>query len=289
MPSLNPFRRTQPDRPSLRQNAASVAARLARVVRKPAQTAADLSRPVCSEALAPTVAGALVADILAHWPIWAAEQRDYDTPEAERVEERRLALIEAAEGLPATHDAIVPKALASAWLAYVDNWRAGWARDDHTTDGRLALDIHAALTSESPPEKPAEPGTPKFRDSFADRVDFASATLKDLVAIHDTAKLVGEVAQAVVWQGRCTVSAAQKRPDKSYNAAGELMVWLSDELINVEHLAYTEMKKRQPADRWDRERRLAWIAAPIIQNGDINETAAFIGELAAFMADEAKG
>ena len=49
------------------------------------------------------------------------------------------------------------------------------------------------------------------------------------------------------------------------------------------------MRKRQPADRWDRERRLAWIAAPIIQNGDIDETAAFIGELAGFMADEAKG
>jgi hypothetical protein len=36
MPLLNPFRRAQPDRPSLRQNASSVAARLARVIRKPA-------------------------------------------------------------------------------------------------------------------------------------------------------------------------------------------------------------------------------------------------------------
>jgi hypothetical protein len=231
----------------------------------------------------------LTTAILAHWPIWAAEQRDYDTPTAESVEERRLALIGAAERLPATHDAIAPKALASAWLAYVDHWRVGWTRGDHTTDGRLALDIHAILPSESAPEKPTQPDTPKSRGSLADQIDFASATLKDLVAIHDTAKLVGDVAQAVVWQGRCKAPSV-RNPDASiYNAAGEFMVWLSDELTHVEHLAYQEMRKRQPADRWDRERRLAWIAAPIIQNGDIDETAAFIGELAGFMADEAKG
>lgn len=135
----------------------------------------------------------------------------------------------------------------------------------------------------------AQEASPEPSHGLADRVDFASATLKDLVAIHDTAKLVGEVAQAVVWQGRCKAPSARNPYASTYNAAGELMVWLSDELINVEHLAYTEMKKRQPADRWDRESRLAWIAAPIIQNGDTNETAAFIGELAAFMADEAKG
>jgi hypothetical protein len=64
------------------------------------------------------------------------------------------------------------------------------------------------------------------------------------------------------------------------------MAWLSDELTHVEHLACEEMKKRRPTDLPDRERRLAWIAAPIIQNGDTTETAAFVGDLATWLADD---
>lgn len=45
------------------------------------------------------------------------------------------------------------------------------------------------------------------------------------------------------------------------------------------------MKKRRPAEYFDRERRLAWTAATIIQNGDAVETATFIGEVATLLAD----
>ncbi|MDP4006884.1 hypothetical protein [Methylobacterium sp. NEAU K] len=145
----------------------------------------------------------------------------------------------------------------------------------------LARDILTFTEAEASPPKPVT--------CIADRIDFASATLKELQAIHDTAQLVGDVAQAAVWQGRCQAPAAQKRLGVDYNAAGDLMAWLSDELTNVEHLAIKQVKKRQPDDRWDRGSRLAWIAPSIIQNEDTAETAAFIGELATFLADEAKG
>lgn len=145
----------------------------------------------------------------------------------------------------------------------------------------LARDILAITEAQMAPPKPSI--------SIADRIDFASATLKELQAIHDTAELVGDVAQAAVWQGRCQAPAAQKRLGRDYNAAGDLMVWLSDEMTHVEHFAIEHMKKCQPSDRWDRGARLAWIAPAIIQNEDAAETAAFIGELATFLADEARG
>ena len=150
----------------------------------------------------------------------------------------------------------------------------------------LAQDI---LAFSKPSEAQPQPVALKFDRSISDRIDFADATLEELVAVHDTAKLVGDVAQAVVWQGRCEVPANQRRPGKSYNAAGELMTWLSDELTHVEHLAFEEMKKRRPAQYTDREMRLAWIASTIVQNGDLTETATFIGELAALLADGAEG
>jgi hypothetical protein len=69
------------------------------------------------------------------------------------------------------------------------------------------------------------------RTSFhiADQIDFSAATLRELQAIHDTARLVGDVAQAAVWQRRCQATAEQKRMGASYNAAGDLMVWRTAE------------------------------------------------------------
>lgn len=146
----------------------------------------------------------------------------------------------------------------------------------------LARDILAFSVSA---EAPSQPAALKFDRSISDRIDFAAATLKELVAVHDTAKLVGDVAQAVVWQGRCKASPAENPYAPSYNVAGTLMAWLSDELTHVESLVVEEMKKRRPAEYFDREMRLAWTAAAIIQNGDAIETATFIGEVATLLAD----
>jgi hypothetical protein len=108
MPSLNSFRRPLADRLTLRQRAADLKAGLGRAISKPAVAAEPAGTAAEPDAL--------VAEIFAHWPVWAAEQRDYDTSHAERVEERRFALIQAAEDLPATQKNIAAKALALAWL-----------------------------------------------------------------------------------------------------------------------------------------------------------------------------
>lgn len=93
---------------------------------------------------APTPANVLTAGILDLWREWAAkeEAEEYD----EALQQRRFGLIDAAEALPATVENMGVKALALAWLEYVDHWRPRSGRSSYSTDGRLAIDIHAAAS-----------------------------------------------------------------------------------------------------------------------------------------------
>ncbi len=113
--------------------------------------------------------------------------------------------------------------------------------------------------------------------SLVDMIDFTSASLDDLQALHDLADLVGGVAYATVWTGRCKA----RGPSDNYNAAGKLMQWLGDALTDVETAAINEARRRRPAKPADCETRLKMLALPVIQNGDPDETVAFARELLA--------
>jgi hypothetical protein len=66
-----------------------------------------------------------------------------------------------------------------------------------------------------------------------------------------------------------------------------LLHWLGDALTDVESAAADELTRRQPTSMDDRATRLAAIAERIIYNGDDDETAAFVREIAAFAAEQA--
>jgi hypothetical protein len=85
----------------------------------------------------------LVDRILSTWAACAASEAASDDAVSERLLERRSALINEAERLPADRQHLVAKALALAWIDYADHHEERLTRADHAVDGRLALDIHA--------------------------------------------------------------------------------------------------------------------------------------------------
>lgn len=90
----------------------------------------------------------LVDDLLSAWCEWTATAGMGDSPEEEAAWERnsqiRDRLIDTADALPATAENVPAKAVALAWISYVELWFKDKQRQDYATNGRLALDIHAA-------------------------------------------------------------------------------------------------------------------------------------------------
>ncbi|MCJ2055934.1 hypothetical protein MKL09_05140 [Methylobacterium sp. J-048] len=228
----------------------------------------------------------LSAQILALWPAWAAYTGDDGTDEQtaayEAMQQRRFTLLHAADALPATLGSIQPKALALAWLHYVNEWRQGQKRDDYSTDGRLAIDIHmAALTQ--PGQTP--PTVVRQEPDLVGMLDLTSASMEDLRAVHDVADLVGSVAYATTWQGRCKM----RGYGDEANAAGKLMQWLGDALTDVETATSAEAARRVPGNSSERGRRLSIWAASVIDNDDPKSIEAFARELLAHAEAERAG
>lgn len=95
------------------------------------------------------VASSLFDQIIACWREWAAccgpDETDADRAAWERVTERRDALLDAAEALPPTLENLPAKALALAWLDYVQEWERGREREAYDIPGSLAVDIDTAI------------------------------------------------------------------------------------------------------------------------------------------------
>ncbi|MGT2488603.1 hypothetical protein ACU4GA_27180 [Methylobacterium oryzae CBMB20] len=124
--------------------------------------------------------------------------------------------------------------------------------------------------------------------SLVGMLDLASATMKELRDIQDTAEHVGAAAYAYTWGPRC------RRRENHYGAPehndlGRLMLWLGDALTSVESAVDKEAARRRPASPVDREIRLMLRARPIIDNGDLDEIATFAGELLAHASAELSG
>jgi hypothetical protein len=226
---------------------------------------------------------ALSAHILTLWPAWAAHTGDNGTDEQtaayEAMQQRRFALLDAADALPATPNSSQAKALALAWLHYVNEWRQGQKRDDYSTDGRLAIDIHMAALAQ-------QGQTPltvaRHEPNLVGMLDLASASTEDLRAVHDVADLVESVAYATTWQVRRKAHGAGDHA----NVAGRLMHWLCDALTAVKTAASEEATRRVPNNSCDRKLRLAMRAVSVIDNDDPEGIEAFARELAAHAAAE---
>lgn len=87
--------------------------------------------------------------IIAGWRDWGAccgpDETDADRAAWERVAERRDALLDAADTLPPTLENLSAKALALAWLEYVQEWERGREREAYDITGGLAVDIDTAI------------------------------------------------------------------------------------------------------------------------------------------------
>jgi hypothetical protein len=123
--------------------------------------------------------------------------------------------------------------------------------------------------------------------SLSHLVDLSAASMRELLAIQSTARLVGDVADAAAWQGRCREYG--KRGQEKESQAGKLMIWLSDALGEVSFEAEKEAQRRTPTNSDERGTRLSMLAVATIDNDDPDIVAEFARELADHAAAEAKG
>ena len=161
--------------------------------------------------------------------------------------------------------------------------RIGQTLEHYADDAACDLDKLAKAYKFGNPAPQPIPGQamPSVEFGLSDRVDFASATLPELITLYDKARLISDVAHAASWQGCCQVRG-------QHNAAGDFMHWLGDALTDVESFAADEIQRRHPVSLDGRKTRLAAVAERIIFNGDDDETANFVRELATFAAEQAK-
>lgn len=155
-------------------------------------------------------------------------------------------------------------------VVWPDNLAAGLARDILAiTEARLAK--------------------PEATYSYlVDQVDFASATMSELLTLRDIAETIGNVAYAHSWGARCR-KGTNAWGAANHNAAGELMQSLGDALTAVESAAEAEAKRRTPSGEGERETRLYMLATATIDNGDPGEIEAFARELLAHAEAEREG
>ncbi|MCJ2069329.1 hypothetical protein MKK75_11040 [Methylobacterium sp. J-030] len=109
--------------------------------------------------------------------------------------------------------------------------------------------------------------------------------MEDLRSLRDIANVVGDVAYATAWTGRCHT----RESGEQHNAAGKLMQWLGDALADVADEARKAAQRRQPKTPDERETRLTVLAGPTIENGDPDEIAALAGALMAHAQAEFEG
>lgn len=149
-----------PPATDLRQRAARARDAAGRFIKRapPAEVAADADLSTSANDAAAShgfTLNELVAEVLALWPICAAQSRDDGTEEeaarCEALDDRRYALLHTIEALPATPETIEVKALALAWWTYAEEWRRGWKRSQYDSPARLAIDINLAVLTRADP------------------------------------------------------------------------------------------------------------------------------------------
>lgn len=231
-----------------------------------------------------TLSSDLSAAILDGWAAWGATPDSDNDGAQDKKDAPRTALIDAAMELPATPENITTKALACAWIEWVQAERLGQPRDAYGPGDQLVYDINAtimargaqgdAATARRPVELPLSILVPT--------VDFTGASMSELRAIREAADLVCSVASAATWQGSNRLPDAPSGGAR-HNRAGELMEWVSDALCHVVSAAEREAWWRTPESRDDQETRLAMLAGSIIGNDDPAEIAALARELLAMV------
>ncbi|MCJ2012652.1 hypothetical protein [Methylobacterium sp. J-076] len=205
------------------------------------------------------------------WGITAAEEAAGDAGTALHKIELRIAELPAASLAGLKFKARVAQSSDDIGVDWPDNLGAGLVRD-----------ILAMTETRIAQPDPAY-------SYLVERIDFASATMSELLTIRDVADCVGSVAYAQSWATRCHRGKnAWGNPE--YNAAGKLMASVGDALTAVESAAEREAHRRNPSNQAERETRLYMLAPAAIDNGAPDEIEAFARELLAHAeAERARG
>lgn len=218
----------------------------------------------------------LTAAILDGWAAWgattgAANATAEDLAAWEKASAKRDHLLYAAMALPATPESIEAKALACAWMEWVNAERPGQSRDDYGQADQLVYDIHATVMQRGRRDPNAVAPVPFTLSETAliPTVDFAGASMSELREIYKAAELVCEVAS----------TAAGNR----HGRAGSLTRWVSNALCAVFTEAVDEARRRAPDNSDDRVARLSMICAATLDNEDPAEIQAFARELLAMV------
>lgn len=189
-------------------------------------------------------------------------------------------------------DAAVPTDMLAA-LESAQKTFEGWgklldvARTRYLVAGSSAVLADAkpqAGNTELEPQEETPPApVPLPTSSLAGMLDLTSATIGDLLVLHDLTNRIGSIVYAHTWGPRCRQS-ENKHGAPYFNAAGKLVQWIGDALTAVETAAHAEARRRTPTNGDDRETRLSILAVTTIENGDPDETEGFAHELLAHAA-----
>ncbi|MCJ2023970.1 hypothetical protein [Methylobacterium sp. J-067] len=218
----------------------------------------------------------LTAAILDGWAAWgattgAANATAEDLAAWEQASAKRDHLLYAAMALPATPESIEAKALACAWMEWVNAERPGQPRDTYGQADQLVYDIHATIMQRGQRDYNAVSPVPftLSETALVPTVDFAGASMVELWDIFKAAELVCEIAS----------TAAGNR----HGRAGSLTRWVSNALCAVLTEAVDEARRRAPDNSDDRVARLSMICAATLDNEDPAEIQAFARELLAMV------
>lgn len=187
----------------------------------------------------------LAERILSTWAACAASEAASDDVVADRLLERRSALINEAERLPTERQHLVAKALALAWIDYADHHEERLTREDHAIDGRLALDIHAIA------RVPGASGASGACAGAGPEYDLSGLPLMQLARLYEALEpfedLIGRAENAACFWDKA-------RTDRT--AAGDIIYRESERIGRLTRAIAEEIERRQPADDAERDERL---------------------------------
>lgn len=182
----------------------------------------------------------LIAAILDGWAAWGAVQDITDDDVQAEEDGRRRALIYKAMALPLTPDSIPAKALACAWMEWVEAERPGQPRDTYEKADRLVFDLHAAIMARG---VKGTAGEPRPLDLIAAAgLSVEALSIFELSALFDAADTLSSVACAMTCQPRHSVRGGD------FNGAGLFVESLTHALHRTVEAVAKELRSRTPAN-----------------------------------------
>lgn len=161
---------------------------------------------------------------------------------------------------------------------FIETWVADHGNADGTPQAgseTIFAEVHSALLrtvrtsagqGHSPPAQAAQPRARHFIDSF----DLSRIGMRDLAAIHDAARLIAGVADAIGCQPR-----SYDGEDGGWNAIGLFADAISETCGGVLADTVREALDREPKNGWERGLRLKILAEHTIDNDDKAAVAIF--------------